>query len=125
MGPDLFDLVVDDIVDAALGLELCHGRVGGGQVEPLRAGLQVGLGADWIGGLITAATYRWQVGNKCRKQEGRSEMWHLDENVLHHLAAVIVHADVTGEGLAQENVSVSHTHKHTAVGIFNSMWPTN
>lgn len=35
-------------------------------------------------------------------------MRHLDENVLHHLAAVVVHADVTGEGLAEENVSESH-----------------
>lgn len=34
-------------------------------------------------------------------------MRHLDENVLHHLAAVVVHADVTGEGLAEENVSES------------------
>lgn len=42
--PDLFDLVVDDVVDAALGLELRHGRVGGREVEPLRAGLQVSLG---------------------------------------------------------------------------------
>lgn len=45
--PDLFDLVVDDIVDAALGLELRHGRVGRREVEPLRAGLQVGLGGGW------------------------------------------------------------------------------
>lgn len=56
--PDLFDLVVDDIVDAALGLELRHGRVGGGQVEPLRAGLQVGLRAESIAALITVATFR-------------------------------------------------------------------
>lgn len=48
-------------------------------------------------------------------------MWHLDENVLHHLAAVIVHADVTGEGLAKENVSVTHT----GFDIFNSMLPAN
>lgn len=41
-------------------------------------------------------------------------MRHLDENVLHHLAAVVVHADVTGEGLAEENVSESHrgTERH-------------
>lgn len=36
-------------------------------------------------------------------------MRHLDKNVLDHLAAVVVHADVTGEGLAEENVSESHT----------------
>lgn len=53
MRPDLFDLVVDDVVDAALGLELRHGRVGGREVEPLRAGLQVGLG----GSNQIAATY--------------------------------------------------------------------
>lgn len=46
-------------------------------------------------------------------------MWHLDKNVLHHLAAVIVNADVTGEGLTEENVSA--TDKHTGVKIFNSM----
>jgi len=44
VGSDLFDLVVDDVVDAALRLELGHRGVGGRQVEPLRAGLQVGLG---------------------------------------------------------------------------------
>lgn len=58
MRPDLFDLVVDDVVDAALGLELGHGRVGGGEVEPLRAGLQVGLRSDRIAALIMAATFR-------------------------------------------------------------------
>ena len=31
---------------------------------------------------------------------------HLDENVLHHLVAVVVHTYVTGEGLAQEYISV-------------------
>lgn len=55
---DLFDLVVDDVVDAALGLELGHGRVGGGEVEPLRAGLQVGLRSDAMAALITAAALR-------------------------------------------------------------------
>ena len=31
---------------------------------------------------------------------------YLHKNVLHNLVAVIVHTDVTGEGLAEENVSV-------------------
>lgn len=32
-------------------------------------------------------------------------MLHLHKNVLHDLAAVIVHADVTGEGFAEEDIS--------------------
>lgn len=32
---------------------------------------------------------------------------YLDENILHNLVAVVVHAYVTGEGLAQENISAS------------------
>lgn len=31
---------------------------------------------------------------------------YLHKNVLHHLVAVIVHTNVTGEGLAEEDVSV-------------------
>ena len=44
MSPDLFDFVVDDVVYAALRFEFCDGRVGGRQAEPLRAGLEIGLG---------------------------------------------------------------------------------
>lgn len=33
-------------------------------------------------------------------------MLHLHKNVLHNLAAVVVHADVTGEGFTQEDISV-------------------
>lgn len=35
-------------------------------------------------------------------------MSYLHKDVLHNLIAVIVHAYVTGEGLAEENVSVKH-----------------
>lgn len=58
MRPDLFDLVVDDVIDAALGLELRHGRVGGREVEPLGAGLQVGLRQIESQHLLWAATFR-------------------------------------------------------------------
>lgn len=30
---------------------------------------------------------------------------HLHQDVLHHLAAVVVHADVTGEGFPEEDIS--------------------
>ena len=33
-------------------------------------------------------------------------MLHLYKNVLHNLAAVVVHADVTGEGFTEEDISV-------------------
>lgn len=43
MRPDFFHFVVDDIIDAAVRFEFGHGGVGRRQVEPLGAGLKVGL----------------------------------------------------------------------------------
>lgn len=41
-------------------------------------------------------------------------MWHLDKNVLHDLAAVVVHADVTGEGFTEEDITVRDGWKRTS-----------
>ena len=41
----------------------------------------------------------------CSEEAGLPLAQYLDQDVLHHLGAVIVHADVTREGLAQEDVS--------------------
>lgn len=97
MSSNLFDFMVDNIIDAGFRLELCHGRVWGGEVEPLGAGLEVGLqeGTPQLG----------QTGGAMQRAGGLL-LQYLHKNVLHYLDAVIVHTYVTGEGLTQENISV-------------------
>lgn len=50
-------------------------------------------------------------------QRGASPLYyytrHLHENVLHHLAAVVVHADVTGEGFTEEDITVEGRGKRS------------
>lgn len=51
-------------------------------------------------------TGQCEACDKCRAGISSSLLQYLHKNVLHHLVAVVVHAYVTGEGLAEENISV-------------------
>lgn len=101
---NFFNFMVNDVVNAALRFELSYCRVRCGQVEPLWARLQVGL--LWTTQRVTKTQKATIKGFRDRVEEFQ----YLHENVFYHLVAVVMHADVTGEGLAKENIPKAYKH---------------